>query len=85
MKITKEKVNFRTRLVNPIIELERLSEKILKRSSVIIPLVTVTAVRSTSPITEKDDLKNGIYRKTNYSRLLMVKASVLNLERIRLL
>ena len=75
MKFAKEKVRITSPLVNPIIDLERPHEKVLKkasiyRSNVITPLVIMTEdpMRSTSPTMEEDHLKSGLSGKTNYSR-----------------
>ena len=62
IKIAKKKVRIKTPLVNPIIDLERPLEKVLKKGE------SQDSMISTSPAMEEDHLRSGLSGKTNYSR-----------------
>ena len=86
MKIAKKKVRMQSPLVNPIIDLVRPLEKVVKKRKYIAikchtPLVIMTLdpMRSTSPTIEKDHLRSCLSGKTNYSRPCIAKASVQDL------
>ena len=65
-----------TPLVNQIIDLEKMLKQFFKKGeyiaikSVITPLVIITldAMRSTTPTMEENHLRSGLSGKTNYSR-----------------
>ena len=75
MNIAKKKMKIQSLLVNPIIDLESPLEKVLKQGEYIAIKCYDTpndkdteSYRSTSPTIEDNHLRNGLSRKTNYSR-----------------
>ena len=71
MKISKKKVRMQTPLVNPIIDLERLLQKVLKKQEYITIKYHNTPGDNDSgyyEIKEDDHLKSGLSRKTNFLR-----------------
>ena len=75
MEIARKKVRMQSPLVNPIIDLERPLETVLKKGEYIAIKYHNTpgdndsgSMRSTSPIMEDDHLKSGLSGKTNFAR-----------------
>ena len=80
MKIAKKKVRMRTPLVNLIINLESLLEKVVKKGKYKAikyhNTITLDPMKLTSPSMEEDHLRSGLSGKTNFSSSYMAKASV---------
>ena len=75
MKIAKKKVQMKSPLVNPIIDLERSLEKVLKKEEYLAIKCHNTPGDNNSgsyetnlPTMEEGHLKSGLSGKTNYSR-----------------